>query len=77
MTFRTDNASVNQSLPVFNQLPGDNPAAIGGANSLNAKILVELRIISHLLATQSRGIVDENDLENFRADPSSLGQRLG
>ena len=74
---------------VFNQTPGDpSPAdaGYGGANSLNAKMLVELRVISYLLTVLTNGLLSkrdgdgpirEDDLDNVRADPSSLGQRLG
>ena len=73
----------------FNQTPGDpspGDAGYGGANSLNAKMLVELRVITYLLTTLTNGLlskrdgegpIQEYDLNNIRADPSSLGQRLG
>ena len=79
-TFRTSQSSINDTTGqdyVFNQSPGDQVESGAAAGSLNAKILVELRIISWLLAEQSRGLIHPDDLDNFRADPSSLGQRLG
>ena len=79
-TFRTSQSSINDPTPqnyVFNQSPGDQVQSGAAAGSLNGKILAELRVISWLLALQSPGLIHPDDLENFRADPSSLGQRLG
>ena len=80
LTYRQSISSINDTSPldyVFNQTPGDQVQSGAAAGSLNGKILAELRIISWLLAMQSRGLVHPDDLDNFRADPSSLGQRLG
>lgn len=61
---------------VYNNTPGDPDNPGGSAASINQKILVELRIISWLLAQSMIGQVTSDDLDNLRADPSSLNQRL-
>jgi hypothetical protein len=61
---------------VFRQTPGSPADQDGSAGSLNQLILAELRVISLLLAQQSPGVVNPDDLDNLRADPSILNQRM-
>lgn len=68
----------------FNGSPGDpNPPGDGSAQSIAQKQLVELRIISYLLmqilqqTSPSLSVgVSDIDLDNLRADPSLLNQRV-
>ena len=57
----------------FNQTPGDG---INAVPELNQQILVELRIISLLLAQMNPGVIQPDDLDNLRADPGFLHQRM-
>jgi len=60
----------------FNQTPGAPNPQDGSAHSLNQLILAELRVISLILAQMNPGIIDPDDLDNLRADPSILNQRM-
>lgn len=61
---------------VFNQTPGSPPDQDGSPTSYNQMILAELRIISLLLTQMSPGLIQQIDLDNLRADPSIINQRL-
>lgn len=60
-------------MAVFNQIPGDGNNAIPETQQM---ILTELRIISLILAQMNPGLIQPDDLDNLRADPSMLHQRL-
>lgn len=61
-------------MAVFNQTPGDGQTA--SADSVQTMVLIELRIISLILAQMNPGLVQPDDLDNLRSDPSLLHQRL-
>lgn len=61
---------------VFRQTPGSPSDQDGSAGSLNQLILAELRVISALLAQNCPALVNPDDLDNLRADPSILNQRM-
>lgn len=61
---------------VFNQSPGSPNPPGGSAVSLNQLILAELRVISALLTQMNPGVVISDDLDNLRADPALIQQRM-
>lgn len=61
---------------VFRQTPGSPTDQDGSPGSINQLILAELRVISLLLVQMNPGVVNSDDLDNLRADPSILNQRL-
>lgn len=56
----------------FNQTPGEGL----NADDTQQKILKELRIMNIILAQMNPGVISVDDLDNLRADPSLINQRL-
>ena len=80
--FRASVSSINQTARAISRVPGDNPSSLLPAQSINAKILVELRIQTMILQQLVNSLTTNNQIQDYdidmiRADPSSLGQRLG